>query len=300
MLKIAWSQTYNHSLPEGHRFPMLKYELIPEQLIYEGSITESQLFEPAIVKEKNVLLSHSEVYLKSLIDLNLELSMIRKIGFPLSKELIERELQITQGTIECALFAIEYGASFNVAGGTHHAFSDSGEGFCLINDIAVSSNYLLNEGLRKRILIVDLDVHQGNGTASIFQNEERVFTFSMHAQNNYPLKKQNSNLDIGLPDRIEDQQYLQLLGLHLPKLFQFFEPDFVFFQSGVDILKTDRLGRLGVSKEGCRQRDEMVFNLCKQNKVPVVAVMGGGYSTKISDIVDAHCNTFKAALEIFF
>jgi len=279
---------------------MLKYELIPEQLIYEGSIKEDQLFGPESLQEPDALTIHTEAYFSDLIHSKISPAMVRKIGFPLSKELIERELIITQGTIDCAIFAMKYGAAFNVAGGTHHAFSDSGEGFCLLNDIAVASGFLLKNKLAKQILVVDLDVHQGNGTASIFENDKRVFTFSMHGQNNYPLKKQNSDLDIGLPDGIRDAGYLNLLSSHLPRLFQHLEPDFVFYQSGVDILESDRLGRLGVSALACKQRDEFVFALCKTHKVPVVAVMGGGYSPKIANIVDAHCNTFRAALDIFF
>ena len=279
---------------------MLKYELIPEQLIYEGSIKEDQLFAPKSVRESDALAIHTPAYFSDLIHSRISPAMERKIGFPLSKELVERELIITQGTVDCALFALKYGAAFNVAGGTHHAFSDSGEGFCLLNDIAVASAFLLKNELAKQILVVDLDVHQGNGTAAIFEKEKRVFTFSMHGQNNYPLKKQKSDLDIGLPDGIVDTDYLNLLSIHLPRLFQHLEPDFVFYQSGVDILKSDRLGRLGISPLACRQRDEFVFTFCKSNKVPVVAVMGGGYSPKIAQIVDAHCNTFRAALDIFF
>ena len=300
MLKIAWAQQYSHPLPAGHRFPMLKYELIPEQLIYEGSIKEDQLFVPQSLLETDALAIHTPAYFSDLIHLGISPAMVRKIGFPLSKELIERELIITQGTIDCALFALKYSAAFNVAGGTHHAFSDSGEGFCLLNDIAVASAFLLKNNLAKQILVVDLDVHQGNGTAAIFEKEKRVFTFSMHGQNNYPLKKQKSDLDIGLPDGIVDMDYLNLLSIHLPRLFQHLEPDFVFYQSGVDILESDRLGRLGISTLACKQRDKFVFTLCKSHKVPVVAVMGGGYSPKIAQIVDAHCNTFRAALDIFF
>ena len=180
------------------------------------------------------------------------------------------------------------------------AFYESGEGFCILNDISVAANYLLYKGLRNRILIIDLDVHQGNGTASIFSKEERIFTFSMHGQNNYPLRKENSDLDIGLPDGIDDTRYLSLLAYQIPKIFKDFEPDFVFYQAGVDILETDRLGRLKITRNGCLERDNLVLKNCYSNKVPVVVVMGGGYSTLLTDIVEAHCNTFRTALNLFF
>ncbi|MCC7467489.1 MAG: histone deacetylase, partial [Saprospiraceae bacterium] len=193
-----------------------------------------------------------------------------------------------------------YGCSMNIAGGTHHAFADRGEGYCCFNDQAVASNWLLKEGLAQRILIVDLDVHQGNGTAKIFEHEPRVFTFSMHGERNYPVRKEKSNLDIGLPDGMEDEAYLQILRETLPRLLDEFQPDFVFYQSGVDILETDKLGRLNISRDGCRERDKVVFSLCKQHRLPVVASMGGGYSPRIADIVEAHANTFRVAQEVFF
>ncbi len=300
MLKIAWSPNYCHPLPSGHRFPMEKYELIPEQLEYEGSIASSQLFKPELLEKDVALLTHSEQYFDDLETENIAPQMVRKIGFPFSKELFKRELTITQGTIDCACFALKNQIAFNVAGGTHHAFYESGEGFCILNDISVAANYLLYKGLRNRILIIDLDVHQGNGTASIFSKEERIFTFSMHGQNNYPLRKENSDLDIGLPDGIDDTRYLSLLAYQIPKLFQDIEPDFVFYQAGVDILETDRLGRLKITRNGCLERDNLVLKNCYSNKVPVVVVMGGGYSTLLTDIVEAHCNTFRTAMNLFF
>jgi acetoin utilization deacetylase AcuC-like enzyme len=188
----------------------------------------------------------------------------------------------------------------NIAGGTHHAYTDRGEGFCLLNDNAIAANALLQEQKAKKILIVDLDVHQGNGTAQIFANENRVFTFSMHGEKNYPLHKEKSDLDIGLPDGIGDNAYLQLLHENLARLLDEVQPDFMFFQCGVDILSTDKLGRLGISKEGCKARDRIVLQSAKTNRIPLVCSMGGGYSEKIADIVDAHANTFRLAQEIYF
>lgn len=297
MVRIAWSQHYCHPLPEGHRFPMEKYQLIPEQLLREGSIGEAQIFQPAFLPESIALLIHEKKYVDDLVGQKVDPKMVRRIGFPLSSALVEREFCITQGTIDCAISALQYGAAINVAGGTHHAFANRGEGFCLLNDIAVASQYLLENQICRKILVVDLDVHQGNGTASLFSGTDGVFTFSMHGQNNYPLYKETSDLDIGLPDGIEGPAYLKILGYHLPRLFDFVQPDLVFYQSGVDILASDRLGRLKVSKVHCRERDQLVVKLCGQHKVPLVAVMGGGYSHRLYDIVEAHCQTFHTILE---
>lgn len=297
MVKIAYDPIYAHPLPEGHRFPMLKYELIPGQLQHEGSITEENIFSPESCNEEIVLLTHNSQYVEDLKNLQLTPSHIRRIGFPLSTQLVERELRITQGTIDCCHYALNYGVALNVAGGTHHAFADRGEGFCLLNDMAVAANYLLHNGLAKQIAIIDLDVHQGNGTASIFANENRVFTFSMHGGHNYPFIKENSDLDVPLPDGIEDSAYLTLLASHLSFIEKSIKPDFIFFLSGVDVLATDKFGKLKLSIEGCRRRDEMVFDFCKENKLPCVVSMGGGYSPDVRHIVEAHCNTFREALE---
>ncbi|MEY2640431.1 MAG: hypothetical protein RIR90_1913, partial [Bacteroidota bacterium] len=205
----------------------------------------------------------------------------------------------TQGTIDCCHYALQFGAALNVAGGTHHAFADRGEGFCLLNDFGVAANYLLKKQLAQQILIIDLDVHQGNGTASLFAQEPRVFTFSMHGAHNYPFHKEQSDLDIPLPDGIDDEAYLHLLQENLTQLFNQVKPDFVFYLSGVDILSTDKFGKLKISMEGCKQRDAMVFEYCKKQKTPVVVAMGGGYSPDVRDIVEAHCNTFRLANAIF-
>ena len=300
MLKIAYSPIYQHSLPEGHRFPMLKYELIPEQLIYEGTCTPENFFSPNPVDEKWILRTHTKVYWEDLKNLTLDAKMIRKIGFPLSEQLILRETIITQGTIDCSVYAQKYGISMNIAGGTHHAYTDRGEGFCLLNDVAITSNYLLDSGLASKILIIDLDVHQGNGTAEIFRNEPRVFTFSMHGKENYPLHKEQSDLDIEVKTYTKDEEYLALLFETLPKLIEKQKPDFLFYISGVDILETDKLGKLSVSIQGCYRRDEFVFEQALKNKLPIVVSMGGGYSPKITDIVEAHCNTFRLAEKMFF
>jgi len=300
MLHIAFAPIYRYELPEGHRFPMLKYELIAEQLLYEGIVREAQFFHPQRLEESIALQTHSTSYWDKLTNLTLTKSEERAIGFPINQHFIERGRYISGGTVQCVTYALQYGISMNVAGGTHHAFRDRGEGFCCLNDQAVAANWLLSQDPSQKILIIDLDVHQGNGTASIFQGEPRVFTFSMHGAKNYPLRKEKSNLDLDLPDGLTDQPYLAMLNKQLPLIAEQFQPSFIFYQSGVDILETDKLGRLNITRDGCKKRDQLVFDFCKKNNLPIVVSMGGGYSPKLADIVDAHVNTFKAAQEIFF
>lgn len=300
MLKIAYSEEYTHPLPPNHRFPMEKYNLLPEQLLYEGTITEENLFAPGVLSESDILGIHTSEYWEKLKNLKLNRQEERKTGFPLSEALVKRERIINQGTIDAANFALKNKVAMNIAGGTHHAFTDRGEGFCLLNDIAIAANYLLKNNKSKQILVVDLDVHQGNGTAEIFRNDSRVFTFSMHGKRNYPMHKEKSDLDVELEDGCDDSTYLKLLEKHLPALINSVQPDFLFFQSGVDVLATDKLGRLGMTIQGCKTRDKIVFNTCKTHNIPVVTSMGGGYSEKISHILEAHANTYRVAQEIFF
>jgi acetoin utilization deacetylase AcuC-like enzyme len=288
-----------HQLPENHRFPMEKYELIPQQLLHEGLVGKDSFFSPRVAKDFWIEKAHDKEYISKLNQLSLSKSEIRKTGFPLSKELVNREYIITQGTLDCVDFAIKYGASANIAGGTHHAFRDRGEGFCLFNDVAIGSYYALEKYQMQSILILDLDVHQGNGTASILKDNDKVFTFSMHGEKNYPFHKENSNLDIPVKDGINGEEYLKKLEENLDFLSDELSPEFIFYISGVDILDTDKLGRLAVKREDCKKRDEMVFDFSKKCKAPIVTVMGGGYSEKIYDIVEAHCNTFKSMLSLF-
>lgn len=299
MIKIAFEKIYAHPLPEGHRFPMLKYELIPEQLLHEGTITPDNIFAPKACEEEIILLTHDKTYFDKLIQQTLTASEQRRIGFPQSLQLTQRELVITQGTIDCCFHAMQHGVALNVAGGTHHAYEDRGEGFCLLNDMAVAANYLLQQNLASQILIIDLDVHQGNGTAKIFEHEPRVFTFSMHGAHNYPFHKEQSDLDIPLKDGTDDATYLSLLKENLPALIKNIKPTFAFFLSGVDILETDKYGKLKLTIGGCRQRDAFVFTMLKQKNIPVTVAMGGGYSPDVKTIVEAHCNTFRTAVDIY-
>ncbi|MBC7628066.1 MAG: histone deacetylase [Ferruginibacter sp.] len=299
MLKIAYDPIYAHPLPEGHRFPMLKYELIPAQLLHEGSITADNIFSPGICPDEIILLTHEKEYLERIHNQTLLAKEQRHIGFPQSPALTLRELMIAQGTIDCCNYAFQNGVALNVAGGTHHAFANRGEGFCMLNDMAIAANYLLHKNIARQILIIDLDVHQGNGTASLFEQEKRVFTFSMHGEHNYPFHKEKSDLDIPLKDGIADKEYLDLLKATLPKLLQEVRPDFAFYLSGVDILNTDRYGKLKVSPQGCIQRDEFVFTTLQQHGVPCAVAMGGGYSADVKIITEAHCNTFRVAQDIY-
>ena len=299
MLKISYSPIYKYQLPDGHRFPMIKYELIPEQLLYEGSITEDQLFHPPKMAEEVILWTHTAEFWQKLKSQTLSAKEIRKIGFPMTTALVERGRHIAQGTLECAKYALEYGCAMNVAGGTHHSFADHGEGFCVFNDFALASNYLLRNKIVQQILIIDLDVHQGNGTAHIFSEETRVFTFSAHGAKNYPGRKEKSDLDLGFKDGTEDDEYLLTIKDLLPKLIEQVKPDLVFYLSGVDVLASDKLGRLSLTRAGCKERDILVFEACSKHQIPVVVSMGGGYSEKIADIIEAHANTFRVAQSIF-
>lgn len=298
-LYIAFDPLYAHPLPEGHRFPMLKYELIPEQLLHEGTISDGALFSPKPCPDEIVLWTHDNEYVEKLHQQTLSAKEQRHIGFPQSPQLTLREFIITQGTIDCCHHALEHGVALNVAGGTHHAYANRGEGFCMLNDMAVASNYLLKKNLARQILIIDLDVHQGNGTARLFEHEKRVFTFSMHGEHNYPFHKEKSDLDIPLKDGTDDNTYLSLLQSALQKLIKEVKPDFAFFLSGVDILETDKFGKLKVTMNGCRQRDEIVFSSLYLHQIPCAAAMGGGYSADIKIIVEAHCSTFRIAKDIY-
>lgn len=298
-LYIAYDPIYAHPLPVGHRFPMLKYELIPGQLLHEGVIQSENLVAPDPCPLEIVLQTHTRDYVDKLLHQTLSAKEQRHIGFPQSPALTQRELVITKGTIQCCHAALYKGIGLNIAGGTHHAFADRGEGFCLLNDFAVAANYLLDQQLARQILIIDLDVHQGNGTAAIFRNDPRVFTFSMHGRHNYPFHKEISDLDIPLEDGTDGAIYLQLLGEHLPRLLETVKPDFAFYLSGVDILDTDAFGKLKVSRDACRERDALVLSALHSRAIPVAVSMGGGYSPDIRDIVAAHVNTFKVAAALY-
>ena len=300
MLKIAYNQNYIYPLEENHRFPMIKYELIPEQLIRENTCSSENFFSPTKIDSKIVLKTHQKEYFERFTSLKLSKKEIREIGFPLSQELVERELQIAEGTIKGVKYSIKNGISMNIAGGTHHAFYDRGEAFCMLNDQAIATNYIIQEGLFKKILIIDLDVHQGNGTASLFNSNPDVYTLSFHGKKNYPFRKEKSDLDMEFDDNTNDDEYLKVLRDTIPKVIDQFEPEFIFYLSGVDVLENDKLGRLSLTINGCKERDRFILEICKNNSIPVQVSMGGGYSMVLKNIIEAHSNTFRLAQEIFF
>ena len=300
MLKIAFHQNCIHPLDKNHRFPMIKYELIPEQILRENTCSPDNFFEPGIISDEIVLKTHEEEYFKRFRNLNLSKKEVREIGFPLSKELVTREMTIAQGTIDCVNYSLKNGISMNIAGGTHHAFYDRGEAFCMLNDQAIAAKYLINKKLAEKIMIIDLDVHQGNGTASIFSENKDVFTISFHGKKNYPFRKEKSDIDVEFDDNTDDQFYLNKLKDLIPNAIENFKPDFIFYLSGVDVLNNDKLGRLGLSIDGCKERDRFILELCNKNSIPVQVSMGGGYSELLKNIIEAHSNTFRLAQEIYF
>ncbi len=279
---------------------MEKYELLPQQLILEGTFSPSDFFEPDIPNDKYIVAVHDPDYFYDLLNMKIPPREARKIGFPLNEDLVLREQIIADGTMKGSEYAMEHGIAMNIAGGTHHAYTDRGEAFCMLNDQAIGARYLQAKGLAKKILIVDLDVHQGNGTAEIFKDDPSVFTFSMHGEGNYPFRKEKSDLDIALKKGIKDKEYLTIVKDILPQLIKDVKPDFIFYLCGVDILETDKLGTLALTVEGCKKRDQFVLETCKKNQIPVQCSMGGGYSPELKTIIEAHSNTFRVAKELYF
>jgi acetoin utilization deacetylase AcuC-like enzyme len=297
MLRLAHSERYPLQLPEGHRFPGEKYEYVRQQLQYEGLVKPQQLIASEFVPDEVIELTHDPAFWARCKAHQLTAKEIRRIGFPADPVLLLRSWSSASGTVAAAHWALEDGAGMNLAGGTHHAFFDRGEGFCLLNDIAIAANWLLHTGAVSRVLVVDLDVHQGNGTAALFREEPRVFTFSMHCRDNYPLPKERSDLDVELPAGTVGAAYLAELRRHLPRLIEEFRPEILFYQAGVDVLSTDRLGKLSLSPLDCYERDKWVISQAHLYRIPLVVVMGGGYSQPVSHTVRAHANTYKLVLE---
>ena len=295
---IAFHPIYVHELPENHRFPMEKYDLLPRQLIHEGTIEQSQFFVPDSIEKVHIEAVHCCDYLRRLVNLETSKKEQRISGFVHNETLIKREWTIMEGTRKAAELAMENNICFNIAGGTHHAFSNRGEGFCLLNDQVIAAQWLLKQKKVNKVLILDLDVHQGNGSAAMCSKEDHIFTFSMHGKNNYPLRKEDSDMDIELEDGIKDAAYLYQLKEGLDHITKCFDPEFIFYQAGVDVLESDKLGRLNLSLDGCKERDIIVFDFSKQLDVPIVTTMGGGSSKEINTIVEAHANTYRSAYDI--
>ncbi|MBA2341268.1 MAG: histone deacetylase [Pyrinomonadaceae bacterium] len=297
-MRVFYSPSYYADIGEGHVFPIRKFEFVRHRLLAEGTLSLADLIEPQPAAVADVLLVHTEDYVTRLRAGALTEREIRRLGLPWTKGLVRRSFLAVSGTIGAARRALDEGIGANLAGGTHHAFPDRGEGFCVFNDVAIAIRALRRDKLIERAGVVDCDVHQGNGTAMIFVEDKDTFTFSMHGAKNYPLFKARSTLDVELPDKTNDEDYINALEQHLPQVFAS-EPRIIFYLAGADPFEGDKLGRLAVSMKGLRARDEYVLREAKRRGVPVVTVMSGGYAADINDTVEIHCNTIRAARNIF-
>ena len=297
-MQVFYTPRYYADIGQGHVFPIRKFELVRDRLLAEGTLQPAELVEPSPARIADVLLVHTEDYVSRLCNGQLTPKEIRRLGLPWSESLVRRSFYATGGTIAAAHTALDAGYGSNLAGGTHHSFADRGEGFCVLNDVAVAIRALRARKLIQRAAIVDCDVHQGNGTATIFHGDTDTFTFSMHGANNYPLFKAQSTVDIELPDGTSDDAYLATLARHLPRVFTH-EPEIVFYLAGADPYEGDKLGRLKVSIDGLRERDAYVLRECYKREVPVVTVMSGGYGKDINDTIEIHCNTIRMVKEVF-
>jgi acetoin utilization deacetylase AcuC-like enzyme len=296
---LFYSPDYYADIGEDHVFPIKKFELARDILLNEGTLAADEIHKPELADVKDLQLIHTEDYITRLINGELTKSEVRRLGLPWSESLVRRSFLAVSGTINASRKALKNQVSSNLAGGTHHAFPDRGEGFCVLNDVAIAIRVLQKENLAKRFLIVDCDVHQGNGTAFIFKNEKEVFTFSMHGAKNYPLRKEVSNLDIELADGTEDIEFNEILSEALHRIVQH-DPDLIFYLGGADPFERDKLGRLNLTMEGLRIRDETVLKFAKSEDIPVVTVMSGGYAKDINDTVEIHCNTIRAVKKVFY
>jgi len=297
-MQVFYTPRYYADIGDGHVFPIRKFELVRDRLLAEGTLHRSELFEPQPATVEQVRLVHTEDYVSRLCAGTLTAKELRRLGLPWPESLVQRSFYATGGTIAAAHAALVEGYASNLAGGTHHSFADRGEGFCVFNDVAVAIRVLRDEGLIRRAAIVDCDVHQGNGTATIFAGDDETFTFSIHGANNYPLFKARSSLDVELPDGTRDREYLDSLISHFPAVFAS-APEIVFYLAGADPYGRDKLGRLGLTIDGLHQRDRCVLRECYEREVPVVTVMSGGYGKDINDTIEIHCNTIRAVKEVF-
>lgn len=296
---VSYAPGYFVDIGDAHVFPMRKFPLVYERLVGERILTPEEVVAPAPAREEDILLAHTRDYWTRLAAGRLTPREIRRLGLPWSEALVTRARLATQGTLNAARHALAEGVAGNLAGGTHHAFPDHGEGFCVLNDIAVAVRVLQRDGDVGRVALIDCDVHQGNANAVIFAGESDVFTFSMHGKNNYPLRKPPGSLDVELPDGMTDEPYLDLLREYVPRVLKTFRPDLVFYLAGVDPYVHDRFGRLALSLEGLLRRDEFVLRACRRAGVPVAVTLSGGYARDRDDTVAAHCNTYRAAREVF-
>lgn len=297
--RIYYSPYYYADIGEGHVFPIKKFELVRDRLLSEGTLAANELIDPQPAAVEDLLLVHTKHYISRLRSGELTAKEIRKLGLPWSESLVRRSFHAISGTINAARDCLAGGVGSNLAGGTHHSYPDRGEGFCVLNDVAVAIRVLRRDGLAKRFLIVDLDVHQGDGTAFIFRDDPDVFTFSMHGAKNYPLFKQPSSLDIELADNTGDDEYLDTLEHALSRVV-LHDPDVIFYLAGADPYQKDKLGRLALTIEGLRLRDEMVLGFARDRGVPIVTTMSGGYAAEIDETVEIHANTIRAVKAVYF
>lgn len=298
-MRIFYTDRYVLPLPPGHRFPMRKYALLREQVEAADLAAPDALDVPPPATDAEILLAHDVAYLQRVVDGTLSAEEQRRIGFPWSPEMVERSRRSSGATIAAARAALEHGVGVNLAGGTHHAFRDHGEGYCVFNDAAIAALTLQADGAVKRVVIIDCDVHQGNGTASILAGDGTVFTFSIHGANNFPFRKESSDLDIELPDGTGDAEYLRELERGICHALSAAQADLAIYLAGADPFEGDRLGRLALTKPGLESRDRLVFDLCKSVGLPVAVAMAGGYGRRIEDTVDIHFATVRIAAEMF-
>ncbi|RKG79663.1 histone deacetylase family protein [Corallococcus terminator] len=298
-MRVFHSDRYAVPLPEGHRFPMEKYRLLREALLARGVLSPASLFEAPLVDRTDLERVHIARYLDAFFGGTLTDAESRRLGFPWSPLLVDNARASVGGTLAAARAALEDGFGANLAGGTHHAYPDHGEGFCVFNDIAVAIRVLQAEGAIQRAVVVDLDVHQGNGTAATFAGDTAVFTFSMHGEHNFPFRKQPSHLDVGLEDGAGDAEYLALLDTHLPHVLESARADLLFFQAGVDPLEEDTLGRLSLTHAGLKARDLRVLGAARERGLPAVLTLGGGYAKPLAPSLEAHVGTYVAACSLF-
>jgi acetoin utilization deacetylase AcuC-like enzyme len=292
---LFYTDHYTLPLPDGHRFPMAKYRMVRERL---AATNKFDLSPAPIADIADIKRVHDATYVDAVLSGRLSAQAQRRIGFPWSEGFVQRTLGSAGSTLAATEVALRTGWSGTLSGGTHHAFRAEGSGFCVFNDIAIAAQKLLDDGRVKRVAVIDLDVHQGDGTAEIFNGAEQVFTVSVHCQVNFPFKKQKSKLDIELPEGLGDEEYLATLRETLPSVAEF-APEFVFYQGGVDVLASDTLGKLRLTPEGCRERDRTVFQFVKELGAPLVITQGGGYSKPIELTAEAHAATFVTALQVF-
>ena len=292
----AWSSArYVIPLPAGHRFPIAKYALLRDRVLAEGLVAPERMHEPARVALDDLHLVHERSYVRALLEGTLGEAAMRRIGLPWSEHLVERSLRAVGGTCEAAEAALREGVAINLAGGTHHAFADHGEGFCVFNDVAVAIRRLQRAGRIAGAAVIDLDVHQGNGTHAIFAGDASVYTFSMHGARNFPFHKVPGRLDIELPDGCDDDRYLAELAAALPRALAESSPDLVVYLAGADAHEGDRLGRLRLTFDGLARRDAMVLDACREVGIPVAVTIAGGYGRNIADTVEAHMGTVRGA-----